>query len=687
MRFAPVTRRRAILGALLLVGARTSVDAQGPQRRLLSPADLARFRDVAEPELSPDGGWVAYTVSTTDTVEDKTFSDVWMTSWDGARTVRLTWGKENHRAPRWSADGRWLSFLSSRDDAHENDQLWRFDRRGGEAERVTSLPGNINEYAWSPDGKRLALIVRDPDADADSSADSARHRPPKPIVIDRFQFKEDVTGYLTERRGHLYLFDLATRRAVLLTPGAHDEHLPVWSPDGKSIAFVSKRGADPDRSDDWNLYAIDADSGAAVRQLTTYEGDDGDPAWASPPEWSPDGRQIAYIRAGPLKLIYYAVQRLAVIPSAGGEPRLLATSLDRSIWHPHWSADGSAVLFTVEDDRTEWLGSVRLSDGKLERLVAGRQVVGAFTLGGGHLAVLSTTLQQPSEIFAAENGALRALTHQNDALMSELSLGTSEEVRFKSPDGTPIDGIVLYPPGYERGKKYPTILRVHGGPVEQWETAFDAALQLMAANGYVVITPNPRGSSGRGEAFASAIYADWGNKDVRDVLASVDDVVARGIADPARLGVGGWSYGGILTNYIISQDKRFKAAVSGAGMANILAGFGTDQYVREYVNELGSPWTATATWLKLSSPFLHADRIVTPTLFLCGDKDFNVPLQNSEQMYQALKTLGRDTQLVIYPGEYHDIARPSFLRDRLERYLAWYGSHLGSADGQPRSVR
>ena len=212
--------------------------------------------------------------------------------------------------------------------------------------------------------------------------------------------------------------------------------------------------------------------------------------------------------------------------------------------------------------------------------------------------------------------------------------------------------------------------------MSQFAYRFDFSFQLFAARGYVVVAANPRGSSGRGEQFSSAIFADWGNKDAQDVLAAIDYAVAQGWADPGRLGVGGWSYGGILTNYVIGQDRRFKAAVSGASASNILAGFGTDQYVREYEAELGPPWRSPATWVKLSSPFLHADRIATPTLFLCGDKDFNVPLLNSEQMYQALRSLGVATQLVIYPDQYHDIRRLSFRRDRLERYLAWYDKYV-----------
>ena len=245
-----------------------------------------------------------------------------------------------------------------------------------------------------------------------------------------------------------------------------------------------------------------------------------------------------------------------------------------------------------------------------------------------------------------------------------------------SRDGTRISGFVVTPPDYVRGRRYPTVLQIHGGPVSQFANSFMPTWQILAAQGYVVVAANPRGSSGRGEGFAAAIYADWGNKDSEDVLAAVDYAVQQGYADPQRLGVGGWSYGGILTNAVIARDTRFKAATSGASIANVLAGYGTDMYIREYEQELGTPWKNQEVWLRNSYAFLKADRIKTPTLFLCGERDFNVPLLNSEQMYQALRSNGIDTQLIIYPGQYHGLSKPSYLQDRMQRYLGWYGKYL-----------
>jgi dipeptidyl aminopeptidase/acylaminoacyl peptidase len=664
--------------ALMCAITANTLDAQTPEKRAITLDDLAAIKETSDPQISPDGQWVAYTVTSFDLKEDRKTSDLWMTSWDGGRSLQLTHSPESESAPRWSPDGRYLAFISNRGTENEIDQLWLMNRAGGEAEKITDFKGSVADYAWSPDGKKLALIVKDPDPEAQDEK-SKEKKTPKPIVIDRFQFKLDETGYLGKLRQHLYLFDLATRKAEILTPGAFDEMFPAFSPDGSRIAFVSKRGKDPDRDDNYDIYVIDAKSGAEARQLTTYAGADCNPDWASPPAWSPDGRQIAYVRGGDPKLIYYAVYQLAVISVAGGEPRLLAPALDRNMTNPQWSDDGSRIYFLLEDDRAIHLARVSSSGGQVERALGGRREVSDFDLGAGDkLAVLSSSPHQPAEVFALDAKGPRQLSHQNTELMSRLKLGAVEEISFKSKDGTAINGFLVKPPDYQPGKKYPVILRIHGGPVWQFYNNFSFDWQVYAARGYAVVAANPRGSSGRGESFSKAIYADWGNRDVEDVLAAVDYAMAQGIADADRLGVGGWSYGGILTNYVIARDPRFKAATSGAGASNILAGYGTDMYIREYERELGQPWRSADTWIKLSYPFLHADRIKTPTLFLCGEKDFNVPLLNSEQMYQALRSLGVDTQLVIYPGEYHEIAKPSYLRDRLERYLAWYDKYLNT---------
>jgi dipeptidyl aminopeptidase/acylaminoacyl peptidase len=640
--------------------------------------DQFAIKNVSDPQISPDGKWVAYVVGQKDLQHDLNVSDVWMTSWDGATTVQLTHTKkESESDPGWSPDGKYLAFLSDREDKNEASQLWLLNTAGGEAERLTDGKNGIESFAWAPDGKRMVFVIEDGDSVEVGGTDTTHKETPKPIVIDRYYFKEDNTGYLGRKRTHLYLFDVATRITTQLTSGDHNESLPSWSPDGKSIAFVSKGAEDWDRNDNYDVYVVGATPGATPRQLTTFEGPDAEADWESPPAWSPDGKQIAYLQGGPLKLIYYAGRKVAVIPAAGGTPKIPAATLDRNTDLLRWSADGNTLLFLVEDDRTQYLASMPATGGSIKKLLSGRSAVTEYSAAGsGRLAVLWEDPSKPAEVYAVEEGKTRQLSHQNDSLLATLKMGETEEISVKSKDGTTINGYMVLPPDYEPGKKYPTILRLHGGPVSQFPLDFNFMFQVFAANGYVVVATNPRGSSGRGEKFSTVIYADWGNKDVQDVLAGVDYTVAKGISNPDHLGVGGWSYGGILTNYVIASDTRFKAAVSGASISDVFAGYGTDMYVREYDAELGPPWKSTELYLKLSYPFLHADRIKTPTLFLGGQKDFNVPLLNSEQMYQALRTLGVPTQLIIYPNQYHGISKPSYLKDRLERYVGWYDKYL-----------
>jgi len=287
-------------------------------------------------------------------------------------------------------------------------------------------------------------------------------------------------------------------------------------------------------------------------------------------------------------------------------------------------------------------------------------------------------------VFALEEGRLRPLSAHNRALFAELTLGTVEDIAFRSRDGAEIHGQIVKPPDFAPGKRYPTILWIHGGPNGQDDHSLELRSygpplerQLFATHGYLALAVNYRGGTGRGAKFARSIVADWGHKEVEDLLAGVDWAVSSGLADPARLGVGGWSYGGLLTDYIIASDARFRAAISGAGSGNQLSTYGVDQYVLEYNAELGPPWRSTALWLKVSYPFFHADRIRTPTLFLGGDRDFNVPIIGGEQMYQALRTLGVPAELIVYPGEYHELDRPSFLVDRYRRYLDWMEKYLG----------
>ena len=649
-------------------------------KRAITLDDLFKIRTVGDPQRSPDGKWVAYTVGATDLEKDKRDTDLWMVGWDGGEEIRLTSSPDSESTPRWSPDGRYLAFLASRGTEEEKKlgaQVWLLDRRGGEAQRLTEIKGGVGDYAWSPDGKRLVLVVGEQDpADEPEKLEGWKRKTKPPVVVDRYHFKRDRAGYLNRLGTHLWLFDVATRKAEPLTSGPYGDGSPVWSPDGARIAFSSDRGPDPDRNPDSNVFVVEAKPGAEVRQLTTRETPDG-----RSPAWSPDGLWIAFLFGDEPKYSAYSLSKLAVVPSAVGAAKVLTAGLDRPVSGPlRWSPDGASLTFLVEDDRESYVGRVPLSGGAIEKLTSGRRTVSNISLGPDKaITLLAGSAAEPGEVHALENGKLRRLTRQNDALFAGLELGLTEPFTSKSRDGTVVNSILVKPASYVPGKLYPLLLRIHGGPNGQDGWSFSFERELFAAQGYVVLAVNYRGSSGRGSAFQKAIFGDWGRKEVLDLLGAVDRAVVLKIADPDRLGIGGWSYGGILTDYTIATDTRFKAAVSGAGSALQLSMYGSDQYIRQYELEIGVPWKALDRWIRISYPFFQADRIKTPTLYMGGEKDFNVPIIGGEQMYQALRSLGVPTELVVYPGQFHGISMPSYVKDRFERNLAWYEKYLKPA--------
>jgi dipeptidyl aminopeptidase/acylaminoacyl peptidase len=672
---------------LLALSLATSAGAQ--TQRALTAEDIYNLQEVRDPQRSPDGKWVAYTVTRAIRDTDKNDTDVWIVSWDGRQQLQMTATPEGESSPRWSPDGKYLSFLSSRQGAKDA-QVWLLNRAGGEAVKLTDVKGGVSDYAWSPDSKRLVLVVRVPDprdVAAEKEKEAAKNeaaKTPKPIVVDRYYFKADGRGYLRGERSHLYLFEVETKKAELLTPGAFDEESPSWSPDGKLIAFMRRHGeGDVDKAPNRDLFVMEPCTCAEPTRLTFTTAEE-----TGRPAWSPDSKTIAFLLGDELKYSAYDQAKLMVISASGGAQRALTDTLDRPVGSPAWTSDGRSITFTVVDDRAQYVARIPAGGGPVEKLNAGRRVLDRPSAGAdGAFAVLLSTATRLPEVWALEGVLIRQLTHHNDDWMKNVRLGTTEDFTSISKDGTEVHGLIVRPAGSAPGRRYPTLLRIHGGPNGQDQHSFNFERELFAAHGYVVVAVNYRGSNGRGNAFQKAIFADWGNKEVMDLLGAMDHVQRLDYVDSSRLGLGGWSYGGILTNYTIATDTRFKAAISGAGSSNQISMYGTDMYITQYEEELGAPWKAQDVWLKVSYPFFKADRIRTPTLFLCGENDFNVPLLGSEQMYQALRSLGVDTELVIYPNQFHGITIPSYKKDRLERYLAWYDKYLKTGSTTTTTAR
>ena len=679
--------------------AAQSAPSTPPAPRAITVDDAFEIRGVGDPQIAEDGKWVAYTVSTSSLKEDKAETRIWMAPTGGGDAIVMTAEKVSSSHPRWSPDGKFLAFLSKRNEG--KNQVWLLNRMGGEAQQLTEAIQDVDDFAWSPDSKRLVLILQDPspeeldeakakekdkpgnnDKDKGKDATAKKPKTPPPFVIDRYRFKTDTVGYLDRRRTHLYVFDVATKAVVQITSGDFDDDEPAWSPDGKLLAFRSNRSTpDPDRTYDTNIWVVAADNtdkGAHLTQVTTNPGADASPAW------SPDGKWITYVTQLDPKLLIYATHHIAVSPAAGGEAKVLTLAFDRMSRSPHFSPDGHFIYFIADDDGTQNLFRIPATGGEVTRAISGHVVVASYTLAkSGDLAAQIMNMDRPAEIFTTNTsgGALTRVTHVNDAFMAKIKVVIPEYVKFKSKDGTMVAGYLYKPLDYVAGKKYPTLLIPHGGPVGAYYGEFYHFWQLLAANGYVVLEPNPRGSSGYGEDFCKAIFADWGNKDYQDDMAMVDYAIARGLADPVKMGVGGWSYGGISTDFIIAQTTRFKGAISGASSAFFAALYGHDQYILDYDVELGHPWENRSVWDKIS-PFYRVANITTPTLFMGGEIDWNVPIVGTEQMYEAMKSLGRETELVVYPGEYHSFKTPSHIKDRLERNLSWY-AHYVKADGSP----
>jgi dipeptidyl aminopeptidase/acylaminoacyl peptidase len=639
--------------------------AQKENLRNLTPRDVYRFSNVRSPKVAPGGDWILYSVSKADSVKDENVSKLYMVSSDGKETVSLTEQTKKFSNYNWSPDGKYISYFSKGKDEKEGSQLYLMDRRGGEPVQLTHIKGELENYYWFQDAKRLVFEIKD-----FNYADTAKTKIRKPYEIDRYQFKDDADGYLDNRKTHLYLFTLETKKLDTLTRGNFNESDVDISSDGKFITYASNVSATPDQNSNTDIFLLSLVPGSKPEQLTVYKGSD------FSPRFSPDGKTIAIIQSSSEDdFDMYDLKQLGLIDIKTKTSKILTKDFDRSIENITWNRNGKTIFALVEDDRKQNIIQVDINNGSVTQFTNETGVYSSLNINTkGVMAVLYSNPYVPNEIYFSDNTKFSKVTHIQDAYLAPLRRIYVKGFSAIASDGNKVSGILYVTDSIAR--KLPLVLFIHGGPVGQDDYAYNLTRNIYAAAGYVVAAVNYRGSSGRGAEYTRSIYADWGNKEVKDIIGVADYLIQQGIADSNRMAIAGWSYGGILTNYTIATDKRFKAAVSGAGSSLMLSFYGTDMYIQQYEPELGKPWENMQKWIDVSYPFFKVNEIKTPTLFMASQNDFNVPVVGAEQMYQAFKSVGIPTELIIYPNQHHGITVPSYIVHRYNSHINWFKTYL-----------
>jgi dipeptidyl aminopeptidase/acylaminoacyl peptidase len=615
--------------------------------------DVLALRAVNDAQISPDGQWIAYTVTRADMEQNASDADIWLVSTKAGAPTRLTTNKKSDTSPRWSPDGRQLAFISARE---EKPQVYLISPFGGEPERLTENKGGVRQIAWSPDGKAIAYVA-DPE--------------PTPDEEKRIKDKDDAIVIDTNYKfARLWVLDLVTRKARLAALGDGTVADPQWSPDGKQIAYVTNptpKADDNQLSDIW----IVAAAGGTPRKLVENPGPD------QSPRWSPDGSQIAYVTSPRFDV---RQSQLAVIPASGGAPRTVATAFVYQPSAPAWSPDGRTLYFGASVRTTTQLFAVSAAGGTPRALSDVHATINGGTLSrdGNTIAYTQSDLQHPADVHVARVGATllepKKLSDHNPQVAA-LALGRGEVVKWKSSDGMEIEGVLIYPVGYRAGTRYPLVAEIHGGPAGAWTESFPGswanAGHVLAGQGFAVLYPNPRGSSAYGEPFLRANVKDWGAGDYRDIQTGIDALIARGIVDSTRLAQSGWSYGGYMTAWTLTQTNRFKAVVVGAGLTDMFSMYSTNDIPRTLDGYFGAePWNDTTEYRKRSAmTFIKSAR--TPTLILHGQADQRVPIGQAQELYVGLRKNGVPVQLVFYPREPHGLQEPRHQLDKLKRENDW----------------
>lgn len=654
--------------AIAIVSAWFVADyARAQQPRPMTFDDVIAVKNVSDPQISTDGQWVVYVVTAVDMKENASNSDLWLAATKGGAPIRLTTSKKSDNQPRWSPDGRKIAFISARE---EKPQIFLISPFGGEAEKLTDSKSGVQSFQWAPDGLRIAYTAQEGATPEDEKRlkdkDDAR-------VVDKdFKFSR------------IWLIDLDTRKASELVKGDYHTTDPQWSPDGRAIAYTRLPTPKPDDGNMSDVWIVDVASGD---QHKLYENDGPDTA----PRWSPDGRQIALLtRDSAMGLL--GQLRLAVVPAVGGAPMFVAPTFEYQPGAPTWSQDGKTLYFNATTRTTSQLYSSPAGGGQVSRISRMSGVMSAVTFSRDRMVAAFTKgdTQSPSDVYVAKLPGFEAarLTDHNPQVR-DLALGKSEVIRWKSSDGLEIEGIVIYPIDYQPGKRYPLIAMIHGGPSGVWMQSFPSSWgnygHVWAGRGWICFYPNVRGSSAYGEKFLLANVKDWGGGDYRDIQSGIDYLVAKGIADPEKLGQTGWSYGGYMTAWTLTQTNRFKAVMVGAGLTNMFSMYSTNDLQRVLEGYFGAePWDdLEGYWKKSAMAYIKQAR--TPTLILHGAEDKRVPVGQAQELYMGLRKNDVPVELVFYPREPHGLQEPRHQLDKMRREYAWFSKHvLGVEVAEPK---
>ncbi|MCL4562408.1 MAG: S9 family peptidase [Chloroflexi bacterium] len=664
-----------------------------PAKRHITAEDLYLLQIVTGSELSPDGQHVVFSLQRVDREKEKKYSNLWIVPTRGGEARQFTIGDHVDSSPRWSPDGLSIAFISNRDDEKQS-QLYIIPFQGGEARLLTHMHGEFASIAWSPDGKRFVCQFRKTDPDEIEREKDERKKELGIVYrqISRVFYKLDGKGYLPKDRWHLWTIDARTGRSRQLTSSpVFDDIDPCWSPDGRQIAFCSNHSPDPDFNPNAiDLFVIDA-AGGAEHKIDTPAGPKTSPAF------SPDGSWIAYLGQEGLHAEWKNMN-LWVVPADGsGKAQNITGAFDFNVsaWTindtgastqmpPTWSPDSDRIYFQVARHGNTELQSIRVDGRDLHTVVEDRGVVSQYNFDrtGSTLAYFFGEMFDPGQIHVREMGTQtdRKITKINRDLLDRLELGEIEEGWFKGPAENDLQGWILKPPGFDVKKKYPSILEIHGGPLVQYGNFFMFEFFYLAAAGYVVYFCNPRGGQGYGEEHARAIQGAWGTVDYDDLMAWVDFVCQKPYIDPERMGVTGGSYGGYMTNWIIGHTQRFKAAVTQRSVSNLISMWGSSDFnwvFQETFDDKAPYESIEALWR--CSPLQYLGNARTPTLVLHNQQDLRCAIEQGEQVFVALKKLGVDTELIVFPDEPHGLSRIGRTDRRIARLnhiRRWFDKYL-----------